>query len=186
MLLVLSCSLWQVSQAAPVVNEGSITDACVLKAWTLLQNITHALTQRNLFRGIDCTKQSLELNVKTNTESVCAPTKSTCFGAAESKFNQESCLTNIGEDLLHYYKFLATQPDPNSILGPTVLLSLRELMENCFSWTWPTDVATEPASAHPSSYNERLSLCKVLKGFHLRTITINRVMGYMNSGDHTE
>ena len=38
-------------------------------------------------------------------------------------------MTNIGKDLSHYYKFLTNQPDPEKLLGPTVLLSLRELME---------------------------------------------------------
>lgn len=44
-------------------------------------------------------------------------------------FSQKSCLTNIGEDLQHYYKLLAAQPDPDSLLGPSVLSSLRELMK---------------------------------------------------------
>ena len=38
-------------------------------------------------------------------------------------------MTNIGQDLNHYYKFLTAQPDPDSLLGPTVVLSLREFME---------------------------------------------------------
>ena len=40
---------------------------------------------------------------------------------------QESCLTNIGEDLHHYYKFLAAYPDPNGLLKP-LLSDLRELL----------------------------------------------------------
>lgn len=36
---------------------------------------------------------------------------------------------NIGEDLSHYSRFLAAQPDPDSLLRSSVLSSLRELME---------------------------------------------------------
>lgn len=39
------------------------------------------------------------------------------------------------------------------------------------------------AADRPSTFDERLRLCKVLKGFQVRTITINRVIAYMNSGD---
>ncbi|KAL7386559.1 hypothetical protein ABVT39_010184 [Epinephelus coioides] len=169
LLLVLACS--QVSQSVPLMGTGPMTDTCVLYAHTLLQNITDTLTQNNLFSGIDCTKQSVELNMETNTPSVCAPQKSTCSGIINSQFDQDSCLTNIGEDLHHFYKFLAAQPDPDSLLAPTVLLSLRELME---------------AADRPSTYDERLSLCKVLKGFHVRSITINRAIAYLNSGEHTK
>lgn len=38
-------------------------------------------------------------------------------------------MANIGQDLHHYYKFIAAQPDPDSLLGPSVLFSLRELMQ---------------------------------------------------------
>ncbi|XP_041805812.1 interleukin-12 subunit alpha-like [Chelmon rostratus] len=184
LLLVLSCPLWQPSHSLPVMNKGPMTDSCVSYARTLLQNITHALTQNNLFSGIDCAKQSMELNVGTNTPSVCAPKESTCSGIVKSEFDQESCVANIGQDLHHYYKFIAAQPDPDSLLGPSVLFSLRELMQNCF--TWSADMASEEAVDRPGTYDERLSLCKVLKGFHARTITINRVIAYMNSGEHTK
>uniref|UniRef100_UPI0009B32F9A interleukin-12 subunit alpha n=1 Tax=Monopterus albus TaxID=43700 RepID=UPI0009B32F9A len=185
LLVMLSCPLWQVSQALPVMTKGPMTDSCVVYARSLLQNITDALTQKNLFSGINCMEQSVTLNMKTNTASVCAPKESTCYGIARSEFSQESCLTNIGKDLQHYYKFLAAQPNSASLLGPT-MFSLRELMENCFMWSVPRDLASEQAAAESqSTYDERLNLCKVLKGFYVRTITINRVIGYLNSGKHT-
>ncbi|XP_070701815.1 interleukin-12 subunit alpha [Pempheris klunzingeri] len=187
LLLVLTCPLWQAGQSLPVMSKGPMTDSCVSYARTLLLNITDALTVNNLFSGIDCTKQSMELNIETNTASVCVPKESKCSGIVQSEFNEESCLTNIGKDLHHYYKFLAAQPDPNSLLRPTLLFSLRELMESCFAWSLPTDLASEePAADHTSSYDDRLSLCKVLKGFQVRTITINRFVAYMNSGEHTK
>ncbi|KAM9349936.1 interleukin-12 subunit alpha-like [Symphorus nematophorus] len=170
LLLVLTCPLWQLSQSVPVMSKGPMTDTCVLYARTLLQNITDTLyTQKNLFSGFDCEKQSVELNMETDTMSVCTP--------------KEACLTNIGEDLRHYYKFLAAQPAADSL----PILRLRELMENCFAWSLPKDMAAEEAAAdRPSTFDDRLSLCKVLKGFHVRTITINRAISYLNSGEHTK
>ncbi|KAM7400678.1 hypothetical protein PAMA_005058 [Pampus argenteus] len=163
-----------------------MTDSCVFYARTLLGNITDTLTQNNLFSGIDCTKQSIELRMETNTPSVCAPKKSTCSGIAKSEFDQESCLKNIRKDLHYYYKFLAAQPDTDVLLGPTVLFNLRQLME-VTDFTQCTHSFSGIASTdHPSTYDERLNLCKVLKGFQVRTITINRVIGYMNSGEHTK
>ncbi|KAK9539192.1 hypothetical protein VZT92_004315 [Zoarces viviparus] len=185
LLLMLTCP--QVSQSVPVMRKGPLNEFCVVYAQMLLKNITETLTQNKLFSGIDCTNQRLELNLETNTPSVCAPKESTCSGTLKSEFDQESCLTNIGEDLQHYYKFLTAQPDPDSLLGSTVLFRLREIMENCFSWSLPTDLASKGAAAErESTYEERLSLCKVLKGFRVRSITINRAMSYMNSGEHTK
>ncbi|XP_054452701.1 interleukin-12 subunit alpha-like [Anoplopoma fimbria] len=178
LLLVLTCP--QVSQSVPV------TETCVLNVQTLLHNITDILTQNKLFSGINCSKQSVELNMETNTPSVCSPKESTCSGIIKSEFDQESCLTSIGEDLNYYYKFLAAQPDPERLLAQTDLFRLRDIMENCFTMSLPTDLASKEAAAErPSTYDERLTLCKVLKGFQIRTITINRAIAYMNSGEHT-
>ncbi|XP_034412069.1 interleukin-12 subunit alpha [Cyclopterus lumpus] len=185
LLLVLTCA--QVSQSVPVMSKGPLTESCVLHAQALLQNITETLTQNQLFTGIDCTKESVELNMETKTPSVCAPKESTCAGVVKATFDQESCLTNIGEDLHHYYNFLDAQPNPDNRLALTVLFSLREIMENCFPRSLPTDlVSKEAATVRPSPYDERLHLCKVLKGFQVRSVTINRALAYMNSGEHTK
>ncbi|XP_060939588.1 interleukin-12 subunit alpha [Limanda limanda] len=182
LLLVLSCPLWHVGQSLPMMGKGPVTDSCVSHARTLLLNITDVLAQ-DLFNGTECSKRGVELNMATDTPSVCAPKGSTCTGTTKAEFDQKSCLENIGEDLRHYYKFLAAHP--KGLLELTV--QLRVLMENCFPWSLSTDLASKQAPTDsPSTFDERLSLCKVLKGFHVRTITINRALGYMNSGEHTK
>ncbi|XP_008290746.1 interleukin-12 subunit alpha [Stegastes partitus] len=189
LLLVLTCSVWEVSRSLPVKGKEPMTDSCVLNAQTLLRSITDVLHnssdgQRNLFSGIDCMMLNMELNTETSTPSVCAPKGSKCSGSNKLEFDQDSCMMNMKKDLNHYYRFLAAHPDPDSLLGPTVLLSLRELMETCFKLPLPADLQTA-AAGRGSTYEERLSLCKVLKGFQVRAITINRVIGYMTSGEHT-
>uniref|UniRef100_A0A8C2ZYF6 Interleukin-12 subunit alpha n=1 Tax=Cyclopterus lumpus TaxID=8103 RepID=A0A8C2ZYF6_CYCLU len=184
LLLVLTCA--QVSQSVPVMSKGPLTESCVLHAQALLQNITETLTQNQLFTGIDCTKESVELNMETKTPSVCAPKESTCAGVVKATFDQESCLTNIGEDLHHYYNFLDAQPNPDNRLALTVLFNICS-QQNCFPRSLPTDlVSKEAATVRPSPYDERLHLCKVLKGFQVRSVTINRALAYMNSGEHTK
>lgn len=37
-----------------------------------------------------------------------------------------------------------------------------------------------------TSFDQRLHLCKVLKGFQVRAITINRVIAYMTSDEYTK
>ncbi|KAF7222609.1 interleukin-12 subunit alpha-like [Nothobranchius furzeri] len=182
LLLVLECPV-AVSRALPAVGQEGMRDFCVLNARALLRNITSALTQAELFSGIDCTRQNMEVNLNTDTPSVCSPKDSNCSRSTKSDFDQASCLTNIGNDLTHYYTFLYAQPDPDHVLGSSVLQSLRELMETCFKGSVPTELK-KAAADHSSTYSERLNLCKVMRGFHVRTITINRAIGYMNSGDH--
>ncbi len=36
------------------------------------------------------------------------------------------------------------------------------------------------------TFSNRQEMCKMMRGFHIRTITINRAMGYIASGDHTK
>uniref|UniRef100_A0A8C6WSM7 Zmp:0000001127 n=1 Tax=Neogobius melanostomus TaxID=47308 RepID=A0A8C6WSM7_9GOBI len=169
----------KVCLTVPVPSKEYLSDMCVSYAKALLDNITDALTQnnqhlhKNLLKGIDCTKQSVELNTKTDTPSVCSPHGTNCSGLSESQFNQKQCEQNIGEDLRYYYTFLSAHPDPDRSLSSTVLLSLKELMTVFHS-----------LSERRSSYNERLSLCKELKGFQIRSITINRALGYMRSVEH--
>ncbi|KAK5859943.1 hypothetical protein PBY51_021459 [Eleginops maclovinus] len=184
LLLVLTCP--QVSQSMPVMVKGPVTDSWVFYAQILLHNITDALTKDNLFSGINCSQQSVKLNMETVTPSVCTPKGTTCSGIAKTEFDQNLCLTHIEKDLHHYYTFLAAQPDPNGSLAPT-LSSLREFIENSFTLPLPGQLAETTEEVPPESqYNKRLNLCKVLKGFQLRSITINRVLSYMKSGEHTK
>lgn len=50
----------------------------------------------------------------------------------------------------------------------------------------PSCPSPQVAVTHPSSYAERLKLCKVLRGFQVRSITINRAVKYMNAGDDAQ
>nr|WAB71026.1 interleukin 12 [Takifugu obscurus] len=180
LLLLLVCPLWQLAQALPLT--GRVSDQCVSQAQALLHNITGTLSKKELFSGMDCSKQSLELHEETQTAWACWPKGPTCSGTIKSEFNKERCLTNIAEDLQHYLRFLSAQPDPEGWLHATLLPSTRQLLQNCFAWDSEEVEEEKVAVNHPSSYAERLKLCKVLRGFQVRSITINRAVKYMNAG----
>ncbi|KAK6302499.1 hypothetical protein J4Q44_G00268540 [Coregonus suidteri] len=184
--------------SSPVVaRNGRIAENCVATAQTLLWIITEALAQEHLFKGINCTDQGMELNTRTQTVEVCAPkTKSTqqhstCSRVTNLEFDQDKCLRNIEEDL-HCYSDMLQAIDPK-LLGPNVLQNLREIKENCFSLSllgdWSSQQDTQgcrptQGTVNQNPFDERLHLCKVLKGFQVRTITINRIIGYIHAGEH--
>ncbi|XP_021445423.1 interleukin-12 subunit alpha [Oncorhynchus mykiss] len=198
LLVALTCSLWHVNMSSPVVSRNRpITDNCLTTAQTLLWNITDALAQEHLFKGINCTDQGMELNTRTQTVQVCAPkTKSTqqhstCSRVTNVKFDQDKCLRNIEEDLRCYSDMLQAI-DPK-LLGPNVLQSLGEIKETCFPLSllgvWSSQQDTQgcrptQGTANQNSFDERVHLCKVLKGLQVRTVTINRIIGYIHAGEH--
>ncbi|XP_032421823.1 uncharacterized protein LOC116721905 [Xiphophorus hellerii] len=191
LLLALSCPAWVVSRSLPPMPNGQMTDSCVFYARTLLENITNLLAPDDptrMFSGMNCTRHNMELNLKTRTPTVCSPQGSVCSGETTSAFDRESCMSDIGKDLSHYYKVLSALPDSDGTLGSSVLLPLKDLMENCFRSSNPTAWNSAEAPVGHSStngFNQRQRLCKIMKGFHVRTITINRAIGYMSLGEHT-
>ncbi|XP_062386824.1 uncharacterized protein zmp:0000001127 [Sardina pilchardus] len=81
------------------------------------------MVQDELFKGLNCSEQSMELNVRTQTLSVCAPQNTSCSG--------------------HKFTF-------------------------------------DRVSGHPDdTFDERMRLCRTLKGFRARTIIISRVIRYI-------
>ncbi|XP_043989443.1 uncharacterized protein zmp:0000001127 [Gambusia affinis] len=191
LLMQLCCPAWVVSRSLPPMPNGQMTDSCVFYARTLLENITNLLAPDDptrMFSGMNCTRHNMELNLETRTPTVCSPQGSVCSGETTSAFDRESCMSDIGKDLSHYYKVLSIQPDSDGTLGSSILLPLRELMENCFRSSLPTALISKEAPVVHSStngFNQRQRLCKIMKGFHARTITINRAIGYMNLSEQT-
>uniref|UniRef100_A0A668V897 Zmp:0000001127 n=1 Tax=Oreochromis aureus TaxID=47969 RepID=A0A668V897_OREAU len=66
---------------------------------------------------------------------------------------------------------------------------LRELMEVCdYLFIFKSSLISHffAAANLGTSFDQRLHLCKVLKGFQVRAITINRVIAYMTSDEYTK
>ncbi|KAI5103818.1 interleukin-12 subunit alpha-like [Silurus meridionalis] len=144
-------------------------DACQGPGRALLRNVTDALDIDQLFRGLNCTEQSAELPVSSRTLSACTP--------------QADCLQSVLEDLRYYWATFKSYRDTDRILEQSVLRSIENLVQSCFSVTLMDDV--QVSLDNKNSFERRLKLCKILKGFQVRTITINRVLNHIVSSLQT-
>uniref|UniRef100_A0A669BV59 Interleukin 12a n=1 Tax=Oreochromis niloticus TaxID=8128 RepID=A0A669BV59_ORENI len=145
----------------------------------LLLNISNALDSIYLTDGIQSEK--IEMRSTGDTVLACAPTLTqvSLFPKQHSLWQQLECLKNIKMDLLYYHEAIASYlrgplkngPEEIRLLSPIVEIT-KNLTENLPS-KWGND-----------SYSNRLEMNKMMKGFHIRAITINRAIGYISSGDH--
>ncbi|XP_062417614.1 interleukin-12 subunit alpha [Pungitius pungitius] len=198
-----SCALlltltWRTCSGVPVsAPSAEQYGDCSLRLRDLLRNISTLLRDGVLFHGIPPTDTDT-VRVRSQDETVlaCAPTLtwgSSCTMQRNSSFSESECLSNIGKDLSFYAAALQSYctlnlrtPVEVSLLSPTLEIiqwlwktcPLMQNGENYFSkdaaqWPWKSD-----------SFDNRVELKKIMRGFYVRTITINRAMGYIASGDH--
>ncbi|KAL7876588.1 hypothetical protein AOLI_G00115510 [Acnodon oligacanthus] len=182
-VLLLFSSLWQLSAPSPVGShvpslhlDGS---SCKGLARSMLWNVTAALKDDQLFRGLNCTDQSAELDLRTQTLAVCVPQNSKCSDSGDFTFDQDKCLQSVLEDLRQYRATFKAYSDRSHILEQSVLRSIEDLMQNCFSATLTDSSQPLVCMKHKNSFMGRLKLCKVLKAFQIRAVTINRVLNHV-------
>ncbi|XP_016383601.1 interleukin-12 subunit alpha-like [Sinocyclocheilus rhinocerous] len=124
----------------------------------------------------------------TLTASVCQPSGSahnvSCSSHRRSSFSETECLRNIRADLSYYDVMLSSYRPSETDLSP-VKTATKGLM-NCLNENCEAADGEFPQWRvwSGSSFDDRLSLCKTLKGFHIRAITVNRALGYIGSGEH--
>ncbi|XP_077398004.1 interleukin-12 subunit alpha isoform X2 [Festucalex cinctus] len=165
-LLVTSALKWRTSTSLPMRAQQQECAKCSELFASLLSNI------RGLF----------------SNNSSCMPQRSTAFSESE-------CVTSIMKDVAHYDALIGSylkaklkNPEEETAL----LSTTREIIHNlksCFLSVNGGMSSTEEATTSHTwddndSFKNRLNMCKMLRGFHMRAITINRAMGYMSSGDH--
>ncbi|XDV26823.1 hypothetical protein PO909_030453 [Leuciscus waleckii] len=162
------------ARESPVSLTGT---TCNALARSLLWNVSAVLAMDHLFSGFDCTQQNAKVHLRTQTVATCTPLNADCAHSTALNIDENECLKSILEDL-HYYreKFQAYS---NPELTKTVVRSIDDLLQNCFSVSAMDKSPAEVSMDHQKSFEERLQLCKVLKGFNLRTITINRVFNHI-------
>ncbi|XP_076828217.1 uncharacterized protein LOC143474601 [Brachyhypopomus gauderio] len=191
-VVMLSSATCQLSSANPTgARSSSATGArsapthldqttCKGLALSLLWNVTEALAVGSLFRGLNCTEQSAELYLKTRMLSVCVPQQqSRCSQTTDFTFDQDKCLMRIMEDLRYYRETFKAYSDPDHILDHLVIRRIEDLMQNCFDDTLLGGLQSMTTMEQENSFEGRLKLCKALKGFQIRTITINRVLNHI-------
>uniref|UniRef100_A0A3Q4G5K1 Interleukin-12 subunit alpha n=1 Tax=Neolamprologus brichardi TaxID=32507 RepID=A0A3Q4G5K1_NEOBR len=191
-VLLLSLS-WRTSEALPVPAPSPGTGGqCADFYKMLLLNISKALDSTYLSDGIQSEK--IEMRNTGETVLACAPTLTqvSLFPKQHSLWGQLECLKNIKKDLLYYHEAIASYltgplkngPEEIRLLSPIVEIT-KNLTENCFPQLDVENLPSKDAKVWGNeSYNNRLEMNKMMKGFHIRAITINRAIGYISSGDH--
>ncbi|KAK9962809.1 hypothetical protein ABG768_008161 [Culter alburnus] len=167
---------------------------CTSAARSLLSSLSHIMEKegkmkhQDLFAGFNCTDLEARMIPHTQTASVCQPIatdNTSCSDRRDSSFSATECLRNIRGDL-HYYDLLLNSYEPSvSNLSP-VMTATKDLM-HCLKANGGGAAEAEFPEWDVwsrSSFDDRLSLCKMLKGFHVRAITMNRALAYIASGDH--
>ncbi|KAJ7995139.1 hypothetical protein DPEC_G00241460 [Dallia pectoralis] len=169
--------LCHVSMGTPVPqSENPAITECqnrVNLSRELVGNIRALLDNEDLFVGLNCSEQRVEVNPKTETVQACKPNT-----------DMSACLRNISEDLRHYVVSLKAYKQAQTTLNSTVILT-DKLLHSCITPDVETSIQLADSKlTSGNSVDQRVHLCKVLKGFYLRIITISRAIGYISAGDH--
>uniref|UniRef100_A0A3Q2CFD2 Interleukin-12 subunit alpha n=1 Tax=Cyprinodon variegatus TaxID=28743 RepID=A0A3Q2CFD2_CYPVA len=158
----------------PLGNEKNAQCAQLFKS--LLLNVTELLKSVKI--------QTLPQKQNPNVKNLYFPTlqNSGCVMLINSSFNESKCLMSIMKDLAYYDAAIETylesplyRPEKEvPLLSPTlsIIQNLRKVRIEAAN-LWKND-----------SYVNRQKMCKMMRGFHVRAITINRAMGYISSGEH--
>ncbi|XP_061073624.1 interleukin-12 subunit alpha [Conger conger] len=154
LLAALSPLLCHLTAGSPLKTPQKLdTNECIRFSRVLLTTVSKVLTHDKLYRGFNCSQQLTEIN---STLSACEPDA-----------GQEECLGNIKQDLEQRRDSLQSYDRAKLELMP-VVTAIQDLLQT-------------PSSprARNDDFDTRVALCTELKGFHVRTITINRIMGYL-------
>ncbi|KAK9520958.1 hypothetical protein VZT92_020812 [Zoarces viviparus] len=190
LLLTLSC---RTSTGLPVRTRSTEKCGdCPLLFKNLLVKATELLSSEILWYGIKADRMMVS---QAETVLACAPTltqNSSCLTQRNSSFSESECLRNIRKDLAYYAAALQSYivsplrtPEEEVALSPTLEI-IQSLQSCCLMLNGENDSSEEVAAQMwgDDTYSNRQKMCKMMRGFHARTITINRAMGYIASGDH--
>ncbi|XP_074009661.1 interleukin-12 subunit alpha [Numenius arquata] len=140
----------------------------------------HRLKELNTL-GFECILEEIDPEDITknqiNTIKACTsedPGAGNCPVLGRSTFDTSKCLQGIYEDLNAYRAELKDFNDQK------VLATIDEMMKTLKTSSSST-VPQPSAGAGLTSFKARMRLCSILHAFRIRTVTINRVMNYLNS-----
>ncbi|KAK7157052.1 hypothetical protein R3I94_006953 [Phoxinus phoxinus] len=164
---------------------------CCSVARSLLSSLTHIMQKKGkmehqvLFAGFNCTDLEAQMIPHTQTGSACQPNAPdevmSCSSQRNSSFSEAECLRNISSDL-HYYQQLLNNYKPTASDLSPVMTATADLM-HCLKVDG-AGADREWSVWISESFDNRVLLCKTLKGFHVRAVTMNRALAYIASGDH--
>uniref|UniRef100_A0A3P9J002 Interleukin-12 subunit alpha n=1 Tax=Oryzias latipes TaxID=8090 RepID=A0A3P9J002_ORYLA len=177
---------WRTSSAVPVraPGAGSFQQCGALFKDLLISTRGNFIVSDKY----DVTLRSAE------TIYACAPNpteSSSCSVQRNSSFSESECMRNIMKDLAYYdaamQSYLKSDLSRPEIEIPPLnhtLTIIQNLRRDC-SLTSNGEINSLEVNLWPNtSFRNRQKMCKMMKGLHVRSITINRALGYISSGDH--
>ncbi|TSP46860.1 hypothetical protein Baya_10874 [Bagarius yarrelli] len=186
LLILILALMSRAAVASPVNAPGSVQSDnahCIPRARELLATLRHVLEKERigpntLFHGFNCTDLPVVVNRNTQTAIVCQPTQDVkCSDHKTSPFSETECLQNIANDLDYHRsmltKYVSTLDQKANSESVKELNTITDSIHN-LQQTW----------SPINSFEDRKDLCKQLKGFRVRTITINRALGYVCAGEY--
>uniref|UniRef100_A0A8C6R2E8 Interleukin-12 subunit alpha n=2 Tax=Nannospalax galili TaxID=1026970 RepID=A0A8C6R2E8_NANGA len=209
LLLVTLVLLNHLSLARNLPTPVSRSAQCFNHSQKLLRTVNHMLGKaRQILKHYSCTAEEIDhediTKDKTSTLQACLPlelvknesclasretsfkTTGSCLGSGKTSLMMTPCLSSIYEDLKMYqmeFKAMNTElvkDNPRQIiLDENMLAAIDEMMRalNFNDETLPQN----PALEELDSYKLKMKLCILLHAFSIRTVTISRVMSYLNS-----
>ncbi|XP_037631676.1 interleukin-12 subunit alpha [Sebastes umbrosus] len=190
-LLLLVTLSWRTSTGAPVTTPMAAEKCggdCCLRFKELLLNITELLSSDVLWHGINSDQMAIREVRSAETPLACAPTLTQNCMERNSPFNESECLSNIMKDIAHFGAAIQSYlesplrlpEEENKLLSP--ILEIIQFLKNCSLMPKGENDSSEENTAQMwgnNSYDNRLEMHKMMRGFYVRTITINRAMGYI-------
>ncbi|XP_048460740.1 interleukin-12 subunit alpha [Rhincodon typus] len=190
LFLVMCLHLSRVCSGSSVPKQQKIdVRSCLNISKQLLSEVKESLTHPDVTGGFNCTDNVLALEDitenLTSTAWSCSPAQESgkCKESGDpqgSRFPIDQCFQNITADLQIYQ----TKLHNFSHVTRNVFKQIQQLLNALNSDSIYDDVYFEVGSTTETeekpNFPQRMVLCKILQAFKLRTITINRVMNYLN------
>ncbi|XP_067897547.1 interleukin-12 subunit alpha [Heterodontus francisci] len=164
---------------------------CLSISKHLLNEVKESLTHPDVTGGFNCSDNVIVLEDitenLTSTVWACSPVQesSGCKERGDPRgcrLSSNQCYQNITTDLQIYQAKLQnfTHITGNVCKHIGRLLKALNSSSNYEDTNFEGGSTTEDEEKHVIDFPQRMVLCKILQAFKLRTITINRVMNYLN------
>ncbi|XP_072313062.1 interleukin-12 subunit alpha [Eucyclogobius newberryi] len=184
LLLTWNC---RTSEARPLRQCGQ----CAALFKTLLLDVSGLLKNEVLWHGIRSDR--ILPTSSSDTVLACAPALRLpmCRIQRNGSYSQNECFKNIEKDLTHYEAIISSyirlelrSPDEEMPPLTQTLQIIQNLLKSCPFTSTEKSSVKDASRWEDSSYSNRGRMLEMMRAFHIRTITFNRAVGYIASGEH--